>query len=441
MQKFLTLFLFCALSLSLSAQGLTLYGLRADSTFVPGTVNTGDMELVAVNPVNGAITGLQVLPGTSAAGAATSTYDQSRGRYIFWGRDDNNANRFYAVSVNGDTIIDPLIQSNTGNPPIELQYDLQDDTTIALWWDAQAQLEYLVNIDLQSGNFDQIGILNGVQAIALGSSGYNSNHHRYFFKGVDAAFNFKLYYVDAQSGQILYEPLLTDSVQTNFFQYDLNSDILYTLYSKVDSSQQSDFQYFRNLYLGTVDTVTSAITRVSNTPILAGFNSGVAIGSLDFDQMTQTLILIGTDDSQTGFRLIGVDVTTGQTVFDNQLTPLQPQVAAVWDVECDNQVFARMAYGEEDTDTSTTAIFAPDFNQGVILSPVPAQSFLRVEWPQPLSNLSVQVYNASGQLVQTVRPTDARSVELQIAQLPVGIYTLIGRSENRLQFAKKWMKQ
>lgn len=440
MKKIWTLLLLAGLSLSLSAQGLVLYGLRADSTFVPGTVNTGDMELVSVDPLSGVITGLSVLPGTSAAGAATSTYDQGRGRYIFWGRDDNGDNRFYAVAVNGDTIIDPLIQNTSSNPPIELQYDLQDDTTIALWWDNQAQLEYLVSLDLQSGNFSQIGVLTGVEAIALGSSGYNSNHHRYIFKGVDDAFNFKLYYADAQTGQILYEPILTDTVLTNFFQYDLNSDQLYTLYTQTDSSQVSGSFYYRNVYLGTVDTITAAIARVGNTPILEGYQTGIAIGSLDFDQMTQTMILVGRDESQPEFRIIGIDVTTGQTVFDNPLNPLQPQVAAVWDVECDNQVFARMAYGADD-DSSTTAIFDANFNQGVTLGPVPASSTLRVAWPERLEGLTVEIYNVQGALVRSFQTAAGTSAELQIGDLPSGIYSLMGRTPAKVYFAKKWMKQ
>ncbi|MEO1451690.1 MAG: T9SS type A sorting domain-containing protein, partial [Bacteroidota bacterium] len=263
--------------------------------------------------------------------------------------------------------------------------------------------------------------------------------------GVDNNFNKKLYYVNSQTAQILYEPILTDSVNVNFFQYDLNSDQLYTLYTVTDSSQQSGFMYYRRTYLGAVDTITAAITRVGNTPVLEGYNAGISVGSLDFDQMTQTLIMVARDDSQNEFRIMGIDVTTGSIVFDSPLTPLQPQVAAVWDVECDNQVFARMAYGESTdtttTDSSTTAIFAPNFNEGVSLGPVPAETFLRVAWSRELADLDVQIFNTGGQLVQTVHPSSPSHVEIDIASLPAGIYTLVGRSKDRLHFAKKWLKQ
>ncbi|MEO1451702.1 MAG: hypothetical protein AAFV07_19390, partial [Bacteroidota bacterium] len=64
MKKHFLLVLALLGTLGLSAQGLTLYGVRIDSNFVVPDLSTGDLELLQVNPLTGAVTSLFSIPNT-----------------------------------------------------------------------------------------------------------------------------------------------------------------------------------------------------------------------------------------------------------------------------------------------------------------------------------------------------------------------------------------
>lgn len=440
MKRILTSLLLAGLCTVVSAQGLKIYGLRLDSTYVPGNFSTGDLEVVSVNPNTAGISSLYGIPGSFASGSAT--FDQARNRFIFWGIDDQNVDRFYAVDMDDGSYISPAIQGAPPLKPIELQYDMQVDTTIGLWYDTNNQTEYLVSLNLQTGLFDTIGAIAGVQYIALGSSGYNSNHHRFTFIGLDANQSTYFYYVDALSGQIVSQVALTDSVQIVSLQYDNVSDQLFALYGKRDSSQFDGITYFNEIYLGTIDTTTAAITQVSAQPILSGFRTGVAVFGNNLDHVSGTIVINGVDDQfQQGLRLMIIDIDDGTIIADNPLYTFSQSVSAVNHIAVDNSVFARLAYGEDTT--STTATLDPEFNQGVTIYPNPVADRLIVRFPESLQPSMINVFNMEGKLVMTEKIAFSAGEELgvNVSALPAGIYTILGETEGRLVFGKKWSKQ
>lgn len=440
MKRILTSLLLAGLCTIVSAQGLKIYGLRLDSTYVPGNFSTGDLEVVSVNPNTAGISSLYGIPGSFASGSAT--FDQARNRFIFWGIDDQNVDRFYAVNIDDGSYISPSIQGAPSLKPIELQYDMQVDTTIGLWYDTNNQTEYLVSLNLQTGLFDTVGAIAGVQYIALGSSGYNSNHHRFTFIGLDATLKKYFYYVDAQNGQIISQVPLTDSVQIVSLQYDNVSDQLFALYGKRDSSLYNGITYFNNIYLGAIDTTTAAITQVSAQPILSGYFTGISVFGNNIDQVSGTIVINGMDDQyQQKLRLMIIDIDDGTIVADNPLVSLSASVSAVNHIAVDNSVFARLAYGGEDTTSSTS--LHPQFNQGVAVFPNPAVDKLVVKLPESLQPSTIRVMNMEGKLVlrEEVALSAGEEVEVNVSSLPAGIYTILGEADGRLLFGQKWSKQ
>lgn len=435
MKKYFLLMLVLMGALGISAQGLTLYGVRMDSSFVVTDFTTGNLEFLQVDPLSAAITPQFSIPNSFASANGSVAYDHARGRYIFTGLDDQGNNAFYAIGVNGDTIVKSLY-TNPSPFPIGIKYDLQLDTTVGLWYDTQADIQYLVHLNLQNGTFTQIAPINGVSYIALGTMALNSNTHRYVFLGLDSALNKSYYYVNAQTGQVLYQIPMGDDPNLGALHFDLNTDRLYGLSTEVDSSLTINGFNYRRMYLVEVDTATAGLTKINPNPILEGTLVGATIHGGDFDQMTGTLAFMGVGDTIPEQRLVLVDVNNGQVITDQVIPPLQAHVSPLLGVKFDNQAFARMAYGD-----NTTAVSAPIFQSSVKLYPNPARQTLTVEMPEIVQEMELRVWNLQGQEVMSMNSNETSVQAIDIQGLAPGLYTLSGRNSKGLLFARRWVKQ
>ncbi|MEO1415188.1 MAG: T9SS type A sorting domain-containing protein [Bacteroidota bacterium] len=405
--KFIFLFLIlCSFAYILPAQSLVIYGLQNDN---PQNPNQSDFQLVQVNPFNGSTVALYTLPNTFAVIGGGSTYDPILKRFHFWGLDDNNAYTYFSASTGTPDLITNGINNFT---PSELQYDLQTGITYGLEWDQTTSTEYLMSIDPQTGLPVDSMPLAGVAAKAVWSSGYNSNHHRFFFVGIDNANVLRFYYIDAQTGQIVHQPQIARSPQFLALQYDLTTDQVIALEVQIDPTkpQQGGLDY-RELWVSNVDTVTGLSTPISSAPIWEGYEWGIQGGFTDFDQQTETFMFLVVDPDSGGRRLNLVDVNNGQLISTTPFPDL------IFEIECDNLVFARTAYSNAPTSVREIA------QTELQLYPNPTNGQFVLELPEGVQAERISVFDVQGREVAFSQIQQSPSdVVLKLEPTASGVY-------------------
>ncbi len=406
------------------AQGLKLYGLRNSNQQNP---QQGDFEFVQVDPFTAVGTSLFTITNSFAVGAGASTYDHDGRRYIFWGRNDNGQDFYYQAMVDSSDWSQAPI---AGSPPIALQYDLQSQQTYGLAFD-QGKV-YLVKLDLAGGNaYDSLSIA-GLSSVALFSDGYNSNHHRYFFVGYDQSNQKRLYYLNSQNGQIITQPTLATDEYFRALQFDHTSNQLIGLLAKRNSNFPPDpitSVDYTETFLVSVDTLTGQSTLLDSVPILAGYQTGIAGGSIDFDQLSRTMVMVAREDTG-NFRLFLIDVANAQVISDVTF----PEI--VYELAVDNQVFARRAY----TGQTTQVEAKPEAR--LKLSPNPASSELKIEFPTSFQGGQLRLLNSMGQhiLLQKIGVNQGFS-ELQVSHLPAGTYHCVVWNKQGDSWSETFVKQ
>jgi hypothetical protein len=329
--------LFYCLLLSTLSFSQVVYGLQKGA----GGSN-GPFNLVGVNPFLAQPDSIFPISGSRAASLGSSTFDHANQRYIFWGYDYLFQLRFYTLDVINGTVVNSPVATAS---PVEVQYDLQNQVPYGLEWDPSTSTEYLVTLDLVNGATTNIAALPGVEAVTAGSATFDSNHGRYFFQGVDNNQTFRYYSVDLDSGTILQSPV-APSNGNGFIRspkYDLNTDKIFCLWTVIDSTQplQPGTQFpYANMYFAELDSITGAVNIVNPSPVLSGYDAAYQVGSTDFDQTTQTYLVVGKDDTTNGFHVILIDATDGSILSS---TPM-PAGRPIYELEIDNQSFAARTY-------------------------------------------------------------------------------------------------
>ncbi|MFK7922318.1 MAG: T9SS type A sorting domain-containing protein [Bacteroidia bacterium] len=409
--------LVAALCLPLAAQ--TVYGLRYEGGFNP--INPADdFNLLTLNPFIVQVDTAMPINNTSAVSLSSSAFDHANHRYVFWGYDDLNQQRFYVMDVfTGQVLYNPLI---VDRGPNELQYDLQNSTPYGLQWDEVNEVEYFVTVDLTTGISTPIAVLPGVKAIAPGTSSFDSNHGRYFFVGTDSVNNFFYYTVSAASGQIIHSvPLASQNAALlRDPKYDITGNKLYCMWNLIDSTIAPDpilNQPYRNTYFAEIDSLTGQATILNQTPLMSGYMAGYMPGSTEFDQQTQTYIFVGREDNDPNFRLFVIDATTGTVISS---TPF-PAGNPIIELEIDNQNFANKTYN------LNTGLAERSFTGSVKLSPNPAHESISLEMELKLSgDYQIEVRDIFGKLIS--RQSQAfgagvNAIDLDVQTLAAGIYT------------------
>jgi hypothetical protein len=222
---------------------------------------------------------------------------------------------------------------------------------------ANGQIEFLVTVNPSNSALNIVDSLPGVKWVQIdpGYTAFDENNHNYIFKGADQYWNNYLYTVNANTGNIIYNPpfpVLTDTSDNVLeLQFDNSSNILYGLhwdnsegreyfvsvnqvsgtYTIIDSLPgvkwvMSNPNYtvfdkihhhyiFRgadvnmNSYLYTVDALTGAILSNPSFPVLA--NQFDNIEELQFDNSTNTLYGLHFDSSDGKEYLATINPNTG----------------------------------------------------------------------------------------------------------------------------------
>jgi len=416
--------LLALLSSLCSAQGLQIYGLMSDD--IPGSPQAR-WTLVELNPYNADTSTLYTIPSLYGIKASSSTFDHANRSYLFLGIDGPNGNRFYSVSVDSSQVNNPTIQ---GDPPHELQYDLQDEVTYGLQSAGPNDPFSLLKVDLQTGQTYDKTPLPGVRGINAFSSGFNSNTHRYVFSGYDQSLTRRLYYVNAQTGQIISQPTLADNHYYRGLRFDLNTNILYALLAKPDSSLSQNqgggnVIYGWNVHLVQVDTLTGGYTNVNNTPLLSGFDAGTVGGSLCFDQASQTYMLIGTE-AVGSFRLMLINVNSGLVYSD------VPIFHNVHGLECDNQGFAQHAYAK------ASAPIELEAGTDMLVYPNPTTALTTLTFPSVVNLSEIRVLDNTGRVIwKERRETETRTLDLELGRLPTGMYIIQAKTRENRSFSQR----
>lgn len=112
-----------------------------------------------------------VLPGVSSYVANSTVFDPAGLRYIF-------------LSTNGLEVLDLNTLSLSGPYPVQgnfsnLVYDPANNAVIGAYWKTSTQQEYLAKVDLSTGTFSDLGVMQGVAAIVAGAATLDGAQRRY----------------------------------------------------------------------------------------------------------------------------------------------------------------------------------------------------------------------------------------------------------------------
>lgn len=173
-----------------------------------------------------------------------------------------------------------------------------------LYYDFDLQTEFLIELDPYTASHEIVGEIDGVQAIALGSSTFDDNNHQYIFKGINSTNEFKLYTVDAFTADIVDQPI-TPSYPDNFsieLEFDMKTGQTYGLqYDFVDSVQT----FVR------VNLQTGGVTVLGEIPEI----DGILLNTSTYDSNSSRYIFIGKDNTNTT-RIYVINAIDG-TVLSN----------------------------------------------------------------------------------------------------------------------------
>jgi len=392
------------------AQGLQIYGLQY---LVPTTPNNTDFELVQIDPLTANTTSLYTIPETKTVASASSTFDHGTQSYLFWGTDDEGIKRFYRAATDTPLWKDSAVN---GLRPLEVQHDLQSDRTYGLIEENNGGGLSLVEIDRHDGSYTLIAELPTIRFVEIGSSTFDSNHHRYFFLGIDASdFSKRLYALDVENGNILSASHpLSASRHLRCLQYNLNTDQLLGLYSVPDPDMPQDpvtMRFFYHTYLAEIDSLLGTATLLNATPVLSGYEASVVVGSNDFDQLSEVLVSSVIDEAGVR-RLLLIQASDGSLLANAAFAQ------SVFEIACDNNSYAQQAY---DGSTSRQVASVPTLE----VWPNPTTNLVSMRLPGSLTQGVVQLQDLQGRsLRQWPLAAHQREVRLSVGDLPAGVYLL-----------------
>lgn len=393
------------------AQNLVLYGLQNNNINTdPNDPLGGPMELVAIDGFSGQVTPLFEIGTSAGVSLGSSTYDHLNQRYIFWGVNTNGENRLYIVnSITGE-----LLESANTAPPLEMEYDLQNQVCYGLRQQAVGHPEF-VSIDLNTGAVTGIAQMPYVSGINVSSSTFDSNNGRYMFVGVDQSYQNRLYVIDAATGTLLHDALIPDDYYLNTIEYNENNNQLYGIKRIVTFSDPDPMDPFpmpyAEAYLAVVDPQTADLSLVMDQPFLSGENWGYQLGGTSFDKNSELFVMRWVDSLGTS-KLLLMDVLTGTIVSDVAESSLYVEI------QTEQTIFGGTFF--QWTNIKDIEANLIDIN----LYPNPASIQINLNLSTlDLKNANLVIYNSAGQIIRR-EIINQNFIQLNIQDLVSGAYTL-----------------
>jgi hypothetical protein len=198
----------------------------------------------------------------------------------------------------------------------------QSTGPFAIWEDQANSVYKFVHIDAATGVKTNINTLTGVTAFVLGGkSAIDPRNNYYHFAGLNGA-NTRFYTVDIATGNIIYNPLMTDNVVG--IEYNYNDS---TLYGILVNGNTYTFC--------SIDPVTAQATIIGTNLNITGYVAGSFALDISKNEYSFKSLTVN------GYYLRTINVQTGATLHNNPFPDnvvgfryncLDSTIYGLWDV-------------------------------------------------------------------------------------------------------------
>lgn len=339
------------------AQSPLIYGIWRAGDGPWGNATTVPVALM--DNATGVPLSIDSIPNVNAVVLGSSTFDQSTQEYIFSGPDLNNGNQPQVFKLNVSTggITNSPSLTETVN---EYQYDLQQQKLFGLGGyvvdTSTVPPDYrtrLLAVNPITGLVTELFQLPEITGVVAGGSTYNSDSAHIIFEGVDTLYQHRMYVINALTGAIVQNSLLTNPSNTYFneWEYDHTLNKLFGLYRDNNTNFMGFVEY---------DLSANTYSILDTIPGIIGLTPGASI----YDQATSTFVFQGVDGNYDS-RLITINAQTGQVIYNVLLE------GYFIELEVDNSAWGEARYG---------SVGSVELNRsGMNIFPNPAAGFLSVE--------------------------------------------------------------
>lgn len=241
--------------------------------------NEEEMEyFCSLDPTTGEVIKLNYIPDVQSIQHGFSGINPVRGNYFFHGIDAEYQGKFYSIDLlsgNVTNAIDFPATEINGNI-IEMHYHPFNNLIYALHYDFDAEMEYLIHFSPFTGEITIVDSLPEVQMVQSDFSALNYLNDEYYFMGVDTNYNYRLYTIDINSGEIKHNPI-TPSENINGGLNELEVNIYRGTLHALHYDQLENKEYFTR-----INPITGDVEKLAAIPdvqlIQAGFS---AINAID----------------------------------------------------------------------------------------------------------------------------------------------------------------
>ena len=402
-----------------------------DDVFIAIDINTANV--IAIN----------TLPGVQYLVNGSKTLDLLNGRYI--------------KSTNlGITVVDiqtGLIINNFPNPNNVkgLEFDPITSRLFGTYWNGNAEI--LTSMDMQSGNFTDIGALSGVQVISGGESALDSDNGFYIIPT-----NLGMSIIDIQTGSILHNFTSPTGIKGIEYQYCTNGILSESIRVSNNSICNSDSSLLSvpgnySSYLWSNGATSSSIyvkdsldysvalvndlgcSVSSNTVSVNLYNCPSAMDSLSYAVDScildlQNIVLAYVDgvsfSNDTAFVRWNFVTSNADTLHLNAQYILNQngmysiQIA----INCSGKVSELKTFFEL-IEFNSLSIDSP-LNKALnfVVYPNPTYSTVFIELDAPSSEASVEVYTLQGQKIKELDVRNLKKIQVDLHSYDAGIYLI-----------------
>lgn len=385
--------------------------------------------LVTVNPNTGIPTKIDSIPGLKWI-QSYSTYNETTKEYSFLGTWEPGLSPTFLYTldaVTGSIISKPVVPNY--NKIISLQYSRL--TGILYGIVNQSGVYYLVTINKTSGTYSIIHDIPGIDGV--GQFIIDEANQRLFLSAVDNNPGFALWTIDLVTGNIIYH-VSTKAISD--LRYDHVTHKIYALTSRPGPTPSSSYI----ISICTVEPATGVTSVIADLPGVTGIVSGYGT----FNE-NDHLYLFTAIEQHPPVLLYSVDVNTG-----NIITKAPISTSGV--IENDNLIFFRYdniskkLYGlfwEAKTIRVSPGVI--DSNCRIDLKtriyPNPTSSILNIDKNPTKCKVVINIFNMIGQSMIKGKSINDGHNEIQMSNLPQGIYYYEFISNREVLLSGRFLKK